>query len=302
MKAKLTLWMWALASACLLAPLPVATAEVVVYGKASSTGEFISVDMIADIASTRLLSFGLHLRYNPGAVAAAKAEKNELVWFFSDGITRYPYPDPDASIPGALLVIGGCLDGGAVLRGVAGDQVWLGRALFKRVSSLAPDFTLGIGHPAPFANFANLDGKALETVPGEVVFKGVNADPEDLDLDGLNDAWEKQYFGGVDQAYYSDDPDGDGSNNLEEQALGTNPTEPDASFRLSISKAPEGLWIEWPSAKSQVYTIECAKLLPVFSPLATDLPATPPTNKYLYPIGELRDALFFRVLSIKLNQ
>jgi hypothetical protein len=297
MKANLTLWIVALTSASLLTPLPAAQAAVAVYGQARSAGELISVGLFADISSTRLLSFGLRLGYDPRLVAVDKAEKNELIWFFSDGTKRYPYPDPDPSVPGEVLVIGGCMDGGDPLRGVAGDQVLLGRMVFKRLSAGIPEFKLGIGQPPPFANFANLEGKTLEDIPGEVTFGAVSADPEDVDLDGLKDTWEKKYFGGIDQAYYSDDPDRDGSNNLQEQALDTDPTVSDAGFRLTISKAPEGLWIEWPSVMNRVYIIESSSDLQTFTPLVKEISATPPTNKYLHPVGELRDTMFYRVLS-----
>ncbi|HJQ93655.1 MAG TPA: hypothetical protein VJ874_05150, partial [Candidatus Thermoplasmatota archaeon] len=52
-------------------------------------------------------------------------------------------------------------------------------------------------------------------------------DPDDLDGDGLNDTWEQQYFGNITAQNATGDPDGDGLTNGQEQALGTDPTNPD---------------------------------------------------------------------------
>lgn len=49
----------------------------------------------------------------------------------------------------------------------------------------------------------------------------------DVDGDGLQDEWEKRYFGNLD-AGPNEDPDHDGLTNLEEQALGSDPTQPDS--------------------------------------------------------------------------
>ncbi|HRZ99224.1 MAG TPA: hypothetical protein P5055_00680 [Candidatus Paceibacterota bacterium] len=297
MKPNLILWI--LTAASMLTPLSNVEAAVAVYGQAASTGELVSIGLFSDISNTRLLSYGVRLGYDSSLVAVAKAEKNESQWFFSDGIKRYPYADPDASAPGEVLVIGGCLDGDNPLGGVAGDRVLLGRVVFKRLNATVPLFKLGIGHPTPFANFVNLEGKVLENIPGEVAFGPISADPEDLDLDGLKDAWEKRYFGRIDLAYYSDDPDRDNATNLEEQALGTDPTVSDATFRLTITKTAEGLLLEWPSVMNRIYTIEISTVLPLFTPLLKEISATPPTNHDLNAVLEYRDSMVVRVLSVE---
>jgi hypothetical protein len=45
----------------------------------------------------------------------------------------------------------------------------------------------------------------------------------DADDDGLKDAWEFQYFGSITGAVATNDEDGDGRNNLQEQGGGTDP-------------------------------------------------------------------------------
>ncbi len=49
----------------------------------------------------------------------------------------------------------------------------------------------------------------------------------DRDHDGMADAWEFMYFGGLDVAAPTGDPDGDGYNNMEESSLRTDPLPPD---------------------------------------------------------------------------
>ena len=61
------------------------------------------------------------------------------------------------------------------------------------------------------------------SVLGSVSMSNVNLQV-DNDHDGLNDPWEIQYFGNLDQSP-SGDPDGDGLSNLQEYQNGTNPTD-----------------------------------------------------------------------------
>src|SRR5207247_1487615 len=51
----------------------------------------------------------------------------------------------------------------------------------------------------------------------------------DSDDDGLPDDWERLYFGNLGQSG-TDDPDGDGLNNLQELEHGTNPTLADTDY------------------------------------------------------------------------
>lgn len=69
-------------------------------------------------------------------------------------------------------------------------------------------------------------------------FAGLPAAFEDLDGNGLADAWERQYFGqtGVDP---SADADGDGRSNLEEFRAGTNPMDAQA-LRITMDFIPAG--------------------------------------------------------------
>jgi outer membrane protein assembly factor BamB len=54
----------------------------------------------------------------------------------------------------------------------------------------------------------------------------------DVDADGLADTWEMRYFGNL-LPGPGDDPDGDNLTNLREQALNSNPAQPDPSYTVS---------------------------------------------------------------------
>ncbi len=57
--------------------------------------------------------------------------------------------------------------------------------------------------------------------------------------DGVDDAWQVQYFGLNNPAGIgSGDPDGDGQNNAYEEMVGSVPTDPNSFFRLRIERAP----------------------------------------------------------------
>jgi hypothetical protein len=57
--------------------------------------------------------------------------------------------------------------------------------------------------------------------------------------DGLNDAWQVQYFGlNSPNAGPNSDPDGDGQNNNYESTVGTLPTDASSRFQLGIERVP----------------------------------------------------------------
>ncbi len=81
------------------------------------------------------------------------------------------------------------------------------------------------------------DGDAMAT---NTVLITVNAagNPNDTDSDGMGDAWENHYFGGLsaDNAGPNDDWDSDGLSNVYEYLTGTDPTDPNSGFHLEIAK------------------------------------------------------------------
>lgn len=102
----------------------------------------------------------------------------------------------------------------------------------------------------------------------------------DTDANGLDDNWEKAYFGhlGVDP---NADPDHDGMKNSAELKAGTNPNDPNSRFAF-VGVGPDplgGVAIQWSSVALQKYTIQrSSDLITSFTNLTTGIDATPGTN------------------------
>lgn len=237
-------WVWTFAASVLLARP--AAAAITVSGTASSTGPTIEVDLAATITNTALMSFGVQLNYSPTDLYVLSASQDTNVWFLAANGIQYRYPDPDTSVPGQVVILGGKLDGSNPLQGVAGTKRPLGSVVFGRLSHNLPTFSLALGHASAFANFVTTNGVTLDNLAGGVTFTGVTADPEDTKLVGIPDAWQLQYFGAVGVIWWSDDPDGDGFNNLLEYQADTIPTNSASFLGLSgASRAGANVTISW---------------------------------------------------------
>ncbi len=97
---------------------------------------------------------------------------------------------------------------------------------------------------------ASWEGEILEA---ELMVWGVAI--EDTDKDGLDDAWERRWFGNLESSAAMD-PDLDGSSNAREQVLGTDPTREDEPFRISV--APFDIAssrLSWPATDGLRYTV-----------------------------------------------
>lgn len=109
--------------------------------------------------------------------------------------------------------------------------------------------------------------------------------PADTDGDGLADAWEQQYFGGL-TANPDEDPDGDGMTNLREYLAGTNPVDAQSRFEVvEINPLPAGIQIRWSSQPNRSYRVRRSGTLladpSVYQIVQSGLAATPPTNEFL---------------------
>jgi len=77
---------------------------------------------------------------------------------------------------------------------------------------------------------------------------------DDTDSDGMDDDWEADYFGDLDQVA-TNDYDSDGQDNRSEYIAGTNPTNPASLFRLSENAVPGGFVLQWPTASNRIYNV-----------------------------------------------
>ena len=82
--------------------------------------------------------------------------------------------------------------------------------------------------------------------------------------DGISDAWRQQYFGHIepeasDGSRAQDDPDGDGLNNLQEQAAGTDPTSSVSALRItSITREGADLRVTWATGLGKTNALQFA--------------------------------------------
>jgi hypothetical protein len=105
---------------------------------------------------------------------------------------------------------------------------------------------------------------------------------QDLDGNGIPEAWEQLHFGrtGIDP---SADPDGDGLSNLDEYKAGTNPNDFQSQFKfVRITPQVGGVLVEWSSVTNRSYSVlRSSDLLTGFQLLSGNRLATPPTNSFL---------------------
>jgi hypothetical protein len=109
--------------------------------------------------------------------------------------------------------------------------------------------------------------------------------PADTDGDGLGDAWERIFFGGL-GALPNDDPDGDGLTNLREYRAGTTPTDPNSLFEfIDISPVLGGVYLRWSSQPNRTYRLRRSTVLSPnaagYEIIRTGLAATPPVNEFI---------------------
>ena len=105
-------------------------------------------------------------------------------------------------------------------------------------------------------------------VPGDI-----NREPDafgvwvESDGDGIPDWWMMQYFGhptgqAGDNSLASSDADGDGTSNLQEYIAGTDPTNPNSVFRLTVALAANNnINLTWPAAPGRSYQFQYKTIL-----------------------------------------
>lgn len=119
----------------------------------------------------------------------------------------------------------------------------------------------------------------------------------DRDRDGLDDGWEMDRFGHLNDGP-KDDPDEDGYHNAREQVMGTHPSQANAEFKLEFDALNASFWrLSWPGREGEEYTLETATDFgQPFSDLSTVKGRFPITEFVLpTPVDETR---FFRVRGI----
>lgn len=129
-----------------------------------------------------------------------------------------------------------------------------------------------------------------EILSAELLVRGV---PQvDTDRDGLDDAWERKWFGGL-AARPTDDPDGDGSSNAREQVLGTDPTRVETPFRLEVARySPELLRLSWPATGGHDYRVLRSGDVTVPLRDTTTVPGRFPEAEWIVPLSSGASGFF----------
>lgn len=141
---------------------------------------------------------------------------------------------------------------------------------------------------AEFADEA--EGVTGEIEEVELVVRGVEI--QDSDRDGLDDGWERRWFGGL-TAGPLEDPDQDGSWNAREQALGTNPGKVDADFRLGVAPLEAAsLRLNWPASGSFDYRVLGRDDPTGPERLEATLPGVFPELEWVTPVGAGSGSLY----------
>ncbi len=122
------------------------------------------------------------------------------------------------------------------------------------------------------------------------VYITASASITDTDGDAIPDSWEQLYFNGPTNATAGDDNDADGLNNLYEYIAGTNPTNKQSFFGVSLpGPTTGGVVIRWvPSISGRVYGVHwTTNLMTGFQPLETNIlwPQDSFTNPTAVPCG-----------------
>ncbi len=122
--------------------------------------------------------------------------------------------------------------------------------------------------------------------------------PTDADADGMTDAWEIQNFGAITNANESTDFDFDGFLDLYEFHAGTMATNADSKLEFHNGSTEIGgdYVVRWSSVTNKTYRLlRSTNLFSGFSPIATNLAATPPDNIHTDTPPVNAEAVLYRI-------
>lgn len=132
-----------------------------------------------------------------------------------------------------------------------------------------------------------------------LVLGGSSGSGIDDDGDWIPNWWENLHSGGNTNLDAHADNDGDGCNNLHEWIADCDPTNAWSvfTFRAETEAGVNGAYrIYWNSASNRLYDIHwSASISAPFSPVATNIPATPPLNVYTDRTHGAEASVYYRI-------
>ncbi|MBL9126943.1 MAG: proprotein convertase P-domain-containing protein [Verrucomicrobiales bacterium] len=136
---------------------------------------------------------------------------------------------------------------------------------------------------------ASVEGEILAT---DLILRGV--DILDSDADGLDDAWERRWFGNL-GGKATDDADRDGSSSAREQVLGTDPTRADEPFRITMNTFDRTSFrLSWPTVDGAEYRVLRRGLVDGVSVLESTVAGRYPERDWVVP-GEALPGATYRI-------
>lgn len=172
----------------------------------------------------------------------------------------------------------------------------------------------GSGNSLSTATALSLDGKSVvfTSSASDLIENDLNGQPDlfvlriadlsnDVDNDGLPDAWERVYFTDLSHSA-AEDADRDGSPNVAEFEAGTNPADPDSALRIS-GLAPQpgnGLRLSWTTVSGKTYRLQYKDTLADarWTDLAGDVTSSGPLAEIDVSSAE-QDCRYYRVIVVK---
>jgi len=126
----------------------------------------------------------------------------------------------------------------------------------------------------------------------------------DQNANGVPDWWELWHYAWGSDAPVSSfeatsDSDGDGLTDIQEYRAGSNPHDGESVFEALGSQTEQSgdFSAAWPSVSDQKYTVlRTANLMEPFEVIATDIPATPPINKFTDLTADGAKSYYYRIL------
>ena len=186
---KAILAIWIFLGFALVAPAPGFGADVDIYGEGVVAEDELTVYLYADLYVDNLVSYGIKLTYDPGALTVIDASKdldpipytsNGTKWYLGNGSASYRNnPEPDVATPGEVILIGGKLDPADPEKGVSGGtRIFLGMVTFQADDGeipLNPLLTLSYAKgdgTSSYKNFVRLDDQVPQVLDGTSVSFG----------------------------------------------------------------------------------------------------------------------------------